>query len=283
MSRVLFPALAAAFGLSACATAGPPPADPYLDAYVAAEAAATPFAPITDTRPDVTLADAYRLQDGLIARRRAAGDRVAGYRGGLMSQASMKGRGVTAPLVGVLFASGRTESGQRFDLCSYRRPIVELKLGFVFGKRLTAAPADLDAIKAAVGEVVPVVDLPDIAYRDPDKYGAADMIAANITAARWVRGKGHAPDLDLDALKVSITHNDQPVAAGVGRDSFDGQWQGLLEVVRQIVAQGRTISPGDVVLTGRMGPRPWLPPGAYLANYGPLGTVAFQVDACPTR
>jgi 2-keto-4-pentenoate hydratase len=277
------PLLALAALLSACAT---PPVtdDPYVEGFIAAEDAARPFAPITDSRPAATLAEAYQAQAQIIAAHRAKGDRVVGYRGGLMSQASMAGRGVTAPLVGVMFASGRVRTGGRIPLCGYRKATLELKLGFVFRDAVRSPPADAAQVAKAVAAVTPVVDLPDIGYRNPDKYGAADMVAANITAARYVTGGAHAPTgFDLNGLKVSLTRDGEPVTSGFGRQSLDDQWQSLLAVTRQVLATGRTIRPGDMVMTGRMGERPWLTPGDYRADYGPLGVVAFRVEGCSAR
>lgn len=283
--RVLavFLGLTAVGALSGCASAPTPDAD-YLRAFSQAEAAARPFPPITDTRPEMTLPEAYRLQTRLVARRVAAGDRVAGYRGSLMSKASMSARGVTSPLVGVLFRSGRADSGANVSLCGYRKASFEMKLAFVFRDTVRAVPADAEALSHAVAQVLPVVDLPDIAYRDPDKYSAVDMVAANISAARYVRGEPRATrDLDLNALKVSLTRDGQQVSTGYGRESLGDQWTSVFEVARQAQASGRTIASGDLVLTGRIGERGWLPPGDYVADYGPLGLVRFSVSACPAR
>lgn len=255
-------------------------ADAYLRDFADAEAAGKPFAPVTDARPDIALTDAYRLQARLVARRLASSDRVAGYKGGLMSAASLKSRGVGKPLVGVLFASGRTSSGQSVLLCGYRRAAFETKLGFVF-RAAIREPTDAAALRGAVSAVVPVVELPDIAYRDPDRYGAADMVAANISSARFVRGAPHSPaGVDLDDLRVSMTRDGRPVTSGLGRESLGGQWESLAIVVEQILATGRTLSPGDLVLTGKIGDKGWLPPGAYAADYGPLGDVRFTVRPC---
>jgi 2-keto-4-pentenoate hydratase len=278
--RLAVVAVSSLFALVACATPDPA-SQAYLRAYRDAETSARPFPPITETRPATTLAEAYRLQIRLAAERRARGDAVAGYRGGLLSLASMAGRKVDAPLAGVLFASGRVDHGGTVSLCGYRRAAMELKLGFVFGQAVRAAPADPAALARAVAKVVPVVDLPDIAYRDPEHYGAVDMVAANISAARYVVGEARAPaGLDLNALTVSLAHESRPVTSGLGRASLDDQWGSLLAVTRQVLASGRTIAPGDLVLTGRMGECAWLPAGTYRADYGPLGTVAFTVRDC---
>ncbi|MBL8555771.1 MAG: hypothetical protein JNL41_15965 [Phenylobacterium sp.] len=275
-------ALAIAGGLVSCATPQTPEAA-YLRGFDQAEAAARPFAPVTDTLPSMTLDEAYGLQRRLIARRVSRGDRVAGWKGGLMSAASLKARNVTAPLVGAMFASGRTQSGDTISLCSYRKASFEMKLGFVFREAVRTPPADVAALSRSVSDVLPVVDLPDIGYRDPDRYGAVDMVAANVSAARYVRGDGRpGAGLDLDGLRVAMTRDGQPLTSGLGRESLGGQWESLLAVVRQLHASGRSIAPGDVVITGKIGDRGWLPPGAYAADYGPLGTVRFAVRACPT-
>lgn len=270
----------AALLLASCA--GPAAQDrAYVAGFDAAARAGVPFAPITDSQPRLGLSGAYRVQRRLIARRIAKGDRVAGYKGGLMSQASLEARGVREPLVGVLFRSDRLDSGSPVSLCGYRKASFEMKLGFLFSRAVTTPPTDGAALRASVGEIVPVVDLPDIAYRNPDRYSAVDMVAANVSAFRYVRGTEHEPQgLDLDALAVSMTRDGHPLTSGRGSESFGNQWASLAMVVRQILASGRRVAAGDLVITGKIGERGWLPPGDYRADYGPLGTVSFAVRPC---
>ncbi len=279
MTKVLS-ATALALVLAGCATTRP--ADrAYVQQFVRAEAEGKPFAPITDTQPAADMAAAYRLQAALVAAHARRGDAAAGYKGGLMSAASMKARNVTKPLVGVLFASGAARGGDAISLCGYRKASFEMKLGFTFARGVNRLPANVAALTAAVGSVEPVIDLPDIGYRDPDNYGAIDMVAANVSAAGYVRGRSAPPAVtDLDALKVSLARDGQPITAGLGRESMNNQWESLLAVTREILATGRTIVPGQLVITGKIGDRGWLVPGVYRADYGPLGVVGFTVKQC---
>ena len=271
---------ALALTISACAT-GSAADRAYLRQYARAEAAGRPFAPVTDARPKLTMPAAYRLQARIVARRIRGGDRVAGYKGGLMSAASLRQRGVTEPLIGVLFASGRAGNNASLSLCAYRRASFEVKLGFVFSQA-PGPGADVAALKRAVSAVLPVIDLPDIGYRDPDHYGAVDMVAANVSAARWVAGDAQAAGAnDLDGLRTTIARDGQALASGFGRESLGGQWDSLRQLVDRIAASGRTLRPGDIVITGKMGDRGWLLPGVYDADYGPLGRVGFTVTPCP--
>lgn len=249
--------------LAALLLAGCARGDDYLARFTAAEREALPFAPVTATRPGATMAEAYRLQRRYVAMRRRAGDRIAGYKGGLMSPASLAGRGVRVPLVGVLFAAGSAADGETISLCGYRRAAFELKLGH------------------RNGQVLPVIDLPDIAYRDPDHYGAVDMVAANISAARYVQGAAQPTDgRDLDALRVTLSRDGQTIASGISGESLGGQ-SASRATVRDLAARaGYAPRPADLIVTGKIGDRGWLLPGRYVADYGTLGRVTFAVTAC---
>jgi 2-keto-4-pentenoate hydratase len=269
--------------LAACATASEP-APGYLASFRGAETLGRPFTPVTDTAPQLSPASAYRIQDQLVAARLASGDRVAGFKGGLMSAGSLSAKHVSEPLTGVLFASGLRRGGEDVSLCGYRRAAFEAKLGFRFRTAITRPVASIEALVPSVSAVLPVIDLPDIAYRDPDRYSAIDMIAADITAALFVEGAGRDPrGIDLDALTVNFEHDGQVVAHGAGRESLGSQWESLRTLVNLIVARGGRIEPGQVVLTGKIGDKGWLTPGAYHGDFGPLGTVDFRAVPCPGR
>lgn len=251
----------ALLGLAGCASGD----RNYIARMTAAERAGVPLTPITASRPAISIAQAYRLQQRYVRERLRAGGHVAGYKGGLMSAASMAGRGVDEPLVGVLFADGRADADGTVSLCGYRKAAFELKLGH------------------ENGHVLPVIDLPDIAYRDPAHYGAVDMVAANISAARYVRGAAQPTGgRDLDALRVTLTRDGQPVTSGTAGESLNGQ-DASVEAVKALARRaGYAPRPADLIVTGKIGERGWLLPGRYIADYGRLGRVAFTVTACAT-
>lgn len=247
--------------------------DTYLARFIAAERASKPFDPITTSRPAATMADAYQIQRAYVRQRVAKGDSVAGYKGGLMSLASLKSRNTSEPLVGTLFAAGWTGDGDRVSLCGYRKASFELKLGYILPSTSSNPEEPI--------RVVPVIDLPDIAYRNPDSYGAIDMVAANVSASRYVVGTARPiGNIDLDTLPVSLARDGQTIASGHGRETLGGQAESLILLRKLIAREARPPRPGDLIVTGKMGDRGWLPPGNYIADYGPLGSVGFTVSAC---
>src|ERR1700759_921013 len=61
--------------------------------------------PLTEREPGMTVEDAYLIQEHLIARRLALGDRIVGNKIGLTSRVVQKALGVDTPYFGQLLAS----------------------------------------------------------------------------------------------------------------------------------------------------------------------------------
>jgi 2-keto-4-pentenoate hydratase len=126
-----------------------------------------------------------------------------------------------------------------------------------------------------------VVEIPDIAYRDDKTYGAVDMVAANITAAKFVIGKGRPPaNLDLNSLEATLSREGRLLASGKGRESLDEQWGSLLTVVNLAIGNGFHIKSGYIVLTGKIGDKPIAETGSYAADFGALDSVRFDIKPC---
>jgi 2-keto-4-pentenoate hydratase len=198
-----------------------------------------------------------------------------------MSAKSLAERGATEPLIGSLFSSGDLSSGAEVNLCGYRRAVFELKIGYIFRSPVTEKQATVDDLAALVDSVQPIVELPDIAYRDDKTYNAVDMAAANISSARFVRATARPlGTIDLDNLRVSLSRDATRVASGTGRDSLGSQWESLRTVVNLVIANGGRIAPGEIVITGKIGAKGDLLPGYYSADYDALGALNFTVSKC---
>lgn len=255
--------------------------DRYLRDFETAERSGRTFLPATEVMPSIAMTEAYTLQRRLVDSRRHSGDRVVGFKAGLMSAKSLADRNVTEPVIAPLFLSGNLSSDARVDLCGYRRAVFEAKLGFVFGAKIDQPLNSVVALKSVVSAVQPIMDLPDIAYRDDRNYGAIDMVAAMISSARFVRGTTSSIDAaDFNDLTVSVSRGDVTLTLGKGRESLDDQWRSLLTVVNLIIANGYVIDSGQIVITGKIGDKGDLRPGSYRGDYGPLGDIRFDAVSC---
>lgn len=264
--------------------ATPLPVVDYLNNFLRAERDSKLFSPITDFSRDISNGEAYEVQKRIVTYRLANVGHIVGYKGGLMSARSLSDKHVNQPITGVLFLSGALSSPAIADLCGYRRAAFEMKIGYVFGATVKRPVATVDKVKTLVSAVRPVVDLPDIAYRDENSYGAIDMIAANISSSRFVEGAPIKPSTtDLGALTASISRDGTPITQGKGSDSLGDQWESLRTLINIIIANGNHIEKGWIILTGKIGGKGVAMPGQYLAKYGPLGDVRFQIRACPRQ
>ena len=70
----------------------------WAEYLVEAEVRREAVAPITDAEPTLTVEDAYRIQDELLVRRIATGERLVGAKLGLTSRAKQASMGVYEPI-----------------------------------------------------------------------------------------------------------------------------------------------------------------------------------------
>src|SRR5882757_10519977 len=64
-----------------------------------------PIEPLTEREPEITLGHAYQIQEHVIKRRLALGDRIVGKKIGLTSRVVQRSLGVSEPDFGQLLAS----------------------------------------------------------------------------------------------------------------------------------------------------------------------------------
>jgi 2-keto-4-pentenoate hydratase len=231
----------------------------------------------------LTLDGAYRIQR-LALQQTLGGRAPSGFKAALTNLESQAYYGATAPAAAVLLPGGALqarEDGYRVALRDYRKGIVEIEIGYRFAQRITRPVPDVPALQSMLGEVLPAVELPDLAHAGgkDDQYRALDIIATNAGAKYFIAGSGRAPSLtDPNTVNFTLYRDGENVAQGSGRDVLDDQWQALLWLVNRTIASGWTIEPGQVLITGAMGKPLPLQKGIYVADYGRFGRVEWTVE-----
>jgi 2-keto-4-pentenoate hydratase len=231
----------------------------------------------------LTLDGAYRIQR--LALEQTLGDRApAGFKAALTNLESQRYYGATAPAAAVLLpgsALKAADAGYRIPLRDFRRGIVEVEIGYRFAQRVTRPLPDIQALQASLAEILPAVELPDLAHAGDadDQYRALDIIATNAGAKHFIAGPGRASSLtDPNIVNFTLYRDGENIAQGTGRDVLDDQWQALLWLVNRTIASGWTIEPGQVLITGAMGKPVPLQKGIYVADYGRFGRIEWTVE-----
>lgn len=227
--------------------------------------------------PALSVEKAYAVQMAYV-RLLLKRDRVAGFKLGLTSEAAQGRFGVRAPAAGVLLASGHRTGSPVIDRAKFNRLMIETEIGFVVGQRVERPLSDPTALKPMISAVMPVIELPDLGFQDMKRLKGVDIIAANVSAVQFITGQERkATGVDLNAVAVALTLNAQVVNRGRGADALGDQWQAALWLVNTTVEQGWTIEPGHILITGALGKMMPGHPGGYVAEYGDLGQVSFEI------
>jgi 2-keto-4-pentenoate hydratase len=225
--------------------------------------------------PGFNLETAYQVQKGYV-KRSLKGDAIGGYKAGLTSPASQKSFGLSAPMAGVLLASGGKGGAPIIAQSTFKWLAVEAEVGLVIGKPITHKLDNVSALRERIRAVVPAIELPDLGFADMRNLKGVDIIAANAGAAGFIVGSvSRKNDGPLNPLKVVLTVNGKEMSRWEG--SMEGRWDSALWLVNNMVEQGWEIEPGQVLLTGVLGEIVPGNPGNYIADFGKLGRISFEV------
>jgi len=231
--------------------------------------------------PNISMEDAYRIQDRWVQGKLAAGDTPVGWKIGLTSRAMQQALNITTPDSGYLLESMRFADGGVVPAGRFIAPRVEAELAFIM-KHDLSPDATLYDVLNATDYVVPSLEILDtrIQRRDPVSgvlRNVFDTIADNAANAGFVLGGKPVRPLehDLRWLGAIVAANGQVEETGLGGGVLNHPAQGIVWLTQRLGAYGHAVRAGQVVLSGSFIRPIEAPPGTTItADFGPLGTVS---------
>jgi 2-keto-4-pentenoate hydratase len=219
-----------------------------------------------------TLDQAYEVQSEVVKRLYPG---RSGFKAGLTTPAAQQKYKVPAPLFGVLPSTGRLASGAVVDSTAFHSLKLEMEVAFILTEPITARVASVQALVGRV-RVAPAIELPDLAFSDPSAVTGLDLVAANVSPAKFILGQERKPDgLDLSEVNPVLRRGGTEIGRGKFSDAMGDPWQSLLWLVNEAQNQGYAPVRGDVFLTGAMGGLIPALPGNHHADFGALGYIEF--------
>jgi 2-keto-4-pentenoate hydratase len=214
---------------------------------------ATLDVPITDEL-DLPAADAYRIQDEVAALRYAAGERLVGWKLGYTSAAMREQMGVTEPNFGPLTEPMLLPSGAQVPARALQ-PRTEPEIGLHLAREL-AGPCTADEALAACSAAVACLEIVDsiwtgYRFKLPDN-------TADLSSAAWVVTGPELPLQNLDQVQVVLSVDGAKVHTATGAAADGHPARGLAWLAGQLATTGRTLQPGDLVITGGLTAAPYL-------------------------
>lgn len=244
----------------------------------AAERARSPIAPLTEEVPDLTVDDAYHIQEVNVRARQDEGEVVRGRKIGLTSVAMQQQLGVTEPDFGALFASMIVEEGDTVPTSELIHPRAEAEIAFVMANELRGPGVTaLDALRAVAG-ALPAIEVIDSRVVDW-KIKLADTIADNASAARVVCGGRITPvaELDLRLLGMVLSQNGEVVATAAGAAVSGNPIRAVAWLANKLGEFDVGLEAGDLVLAGALTAAVSVALGDTLrADFAELGSVTTK-------
>lgn len=243
-----------------------------------AERGRLPIAALTERHPELSLADAYAIQQHNVARRMEAGDALVGRKIGLTSAPMQRLLGVEEPDFGALLASMRVEDGEAIDVGGLIAPRAEAEIAFVMQHDLAGPGVDAVAALRAAAGVVPAIEVIDSRIADW-RIGLPDTIADNASSGRFVLGAQLTPlaGLDLRLIGVVLTRNGVVADTGAGAAALGNPLRCVAWLANKLAEFGQQLRAGDVVLSGALHAAVEVRGGQSVrAEFAGLGSVAIQ-------
>ncbi len=238
--------------------------------------AGQPGAPVRDLIGDSDVEAAYRVQE-LNTRRWLAGEErvLSGRKIGLTSRAVQAQLGVDQPDYGMLFADMEVADGAPIAPGRVLQPRVEAEIAYVIAAPLTGQHITMVDVMAAIGYAVPAIEVVGSRVADWD-IAITDTIADNASAGLYVLGQmpRRIGEFDPRLCGMAMFCNNQPVSVGAGAACMGSPLNATLWLARTMARAGRPLGPGDLVLSGALGPMVAAAPGdVFEARINGLGSV----------
>ena len=221
--------------------------------------------------------DAYRVQSELAA---LPGGDVRGWKVTALAPQDQKKYFASGPVAGPLFAPFVVKSPASLALSRFVAPVFECEVAFVLGDDLPSRPTPYERheVEAAVAAVVAAFEIPD--NRVATTASALVVLADAMGNGAFVVGEPVTRwrDFDLGNIAVTLTADNGEHLVG-NSDRIPGNpFLALLALANAQPLGAGGLQKGQIVTTGTCTTPAPVRAGAYIGDFGPLGTVRAQFE-----
>ncbi len=233
---------------------------------------------VTDEYPEMTIAEAYELQDGLLARKLAeSGTKPVGVKLGLTSKAKQEMMGVNEAIYGYLHSDMLALEWEAITFSELIHPKVEPEIAFLLAEDLQGENITAEDVLKATKYIAPALEIIDSRYKD-FRFTLVDVIADNCSSAKFVIGsKWVSPDaIDVGNIGMVMSKNGSVEQTGSSAAVLGHPATAIAWAVNELGALGKGLKKGDIVLSGAMSEAIAFKQGdSVIAEFDGLGSVSM--------
>jgi 2-oxopent-4-enoate/cis-2-oxohex-4-enoate hydratase len=234
--------------------------------------------PLSSRYPDMTVEDAYAVQERMIARRVEAGERIVGKKIGVTSKVVMNMLGVYRPDFGYLLDGMIYNEGESIEFDSMIQPKAEGEIAFILKKDLMGPGLSNADILAATECVMPCFEIVDSRIRDW-KIKIQDTVADNASCGVFVLGDNAVDPkkIDLNTCGMILEKNGEIFATGAGAAALGSPVNSITWLANTLGSLGVGLKAGEVVLSGALAAMAPIAKGDnFRATIGGLGSCSVR-------
>ncbi|MCY0964718.1 2-oxopent-4-enoate hydratase [Parathalassolituus penaei] len=207
--------------------------------------------PFTEQYPEITLEDAYQIQERFIERRLQAGEVVVGKKIGVTSKPVQQFLGVYQPDFGQLTSNMIYAEGDVMNLDELIQPKAEAELAFILKEDLVGPGITAMDVIRATDYVVPCFEIVDSRI-DNWKIRIQDTVADNASCGVYVLGetRGDPKKLDLTLAGMVLEKNGELLSTSAGAAVQGSPANAVAWLANTLGALGIPFKAGEVILSG---------------------------------
>ncbi len=232
--------------------------------------------------PNMTIADAYAVQDAWHRLKIAEGRTVKGRKVGLTSRAMREALDIDDSDLGTLYDDMLFVDGDSIPFEQFIEPKIEAELAFILKTPLSGPCINYLDVLEATNYVLPALEVLDARMHRVDPSSGrrrtiVDTISDNAANSAFViGGRRYAPDaIDLRWVASICSRNGEVIETGVAAGVLNHPANGIAWLARSLHARGVALESGIVLLSGSfIRPIPARKGDTFHAYFGCLGSVS---------
>ncbi len=210
--------------------------------------------PLTSRGFEITIEDAYHIQQRMLSRRLEKGEKVIGKKIGVTSAAVMNLLGVHQPDFGYLLDGMVYNEGESIPMDTLIQPKAEGEIAFLLKKDLMGPGVTAADVLAATAGVMACFEIVDSRITDW-KIKIQDTVADNASCGVFVLGDQlvDIANVDLALCGMVLEKNGEIVVTGAGAATMGHPVNAMVWLANTLGKLGIALKAGDIVLSGAMG------------------------------
>jgi len=221
-----------------------------------AETARVQTKPPTIFHPNMTIEDAYLIQNAWIEKKIKRGKKIVGHKVGLTSKVMQAAMSIDVPDFGILLDDMVFKHSAKIKTADFLDPRIEVEIAFILKEDLNPINLTIQKVIAASEYIVPALEL--IAARsfriDPEtgyKRTVKDSISDNAANAGIILGEKHIPkNVALEWVGAILKRNGVIEESGIAGAVLNHPANGVIWLAKKYATIGRTLKAGQIVLAG---------------------------------